>query len=690
MYSLGNEPLALQQAPPNSAHTARSFGEPGCAAESMPTLLHHPAALVFFISCHAMPNTRLFVDADSRSGAAGDWQSPQLQHHWHRSAGSSLHGGGDSLAAELAQDEQWLLQSGGLSPASYGSSSECLANVLGSTLQQFAGSSAGAAAALDLDACSLPWPTSSGLHPAACSCSVPVPCCLSAAAPQSQQSGPGSSGGGGGGGTTVDWQQLLDQWAVPVSAAAIAPPSLEALLAEEDAQLPQQQELPPPPLSQPLGSLLPQAAPLTGPPPLQQMAVPPPPSPLHPVLSAAPRGPQPPALVRRRLRSVRTGTRSPPPALDSLRCGPSSSASPQSALAFSAACIPAPAATPLAIPGVPEQPRVTNGAAAMPAIPLPPQQQQQQQPQGHQQIAASVQQSAGQQPWPPQPPQRKRGRPRVYDTVTPVLQAALTAPALQRQASAGCPPGKKRRGAKPKYVCATQEEAIAKRCDLQMIIPNEISSKVKRVSQQSVKALQGCTWMYAFAAAYMHALHLCWCAGLFLLHALVKTMHQAATCPSCQPPHSGCRRRDRNRQTALATYYRRKARLVELQQQAAQLRAENTALLTLAETAEASEECASASLSPLVSLLQLSRPHFNESLFAILWALPIAHDALAVLLVHTMSRLRHHEASHDCTPAIACCARVGIDVGLGLGRSLHAAAARRRLRSCRHPCAAAA
>lgn len=174
------------------------------------------------------------------------------------------------------------------------------------------------------------------------------------------------------------------------------------------------------------------------------------------------------------------------------------------------------------------------------------------------------------------------------------------------------------------------------------------------------------------------------------MHALVKTMHQAATCPSCQSPHFCCRRRDRNRQTALATYYRRKARLVELQQQAAQLRAENAALLTLAETAEASEECASASLFPLFSFLQFSRPHLNVSLVAILWALPTAHDALAEPLVQTMSRLRHHEASHDCTPAIACCARVRIDVGLGLARSLHAAAARRRLRSCRHLRAAAA
>lgn len=491
MYSLGNEPLASQQAPPNSAHTARSFGEPGCAAESICqpycTILllwyFHQRMEASQLRSHAMPNTRHVVDADSRSGAAGDWHSPQLQHHWHRSSGSSLHGGGNGLAAELAQDEQWLLQSGGLSPASYGSSSDCLVDVLGSTLQQFVGSSTGAAAALDLAARGLPWPTSSGLHPAACSCSVPVPCCLSAAAPQSQQSGlygPGGSSNGSGGGTTVDWQQLLDQWAVPVSAAAIAPPSLEVLLAEQDVQLPQQQELPPPPLSQPLGSPPPQAAPLTGLPPLQQLAVPPPPSPLHPVLSTAPRSPQPLALVRRRLRSVRTGTRSPPPALDTLRRSLSSSAPPQSALASSAACIPAPAATPLAIPGVPELPRLlSDGAAAMQAIPLQPQQQQ---PHCHQQIAASVQQSAGQQPWPTQPPQRKRGRPRVYDTVTPVLQAALTAPALQRQASAGCPPGKKRRGAKPKYVCATQEEAIAKRCDLQMIILNEILSEVKRVS----------------------------------------------------------------------------------------------------------------------------------------------------------------------------------------------------------------
>jgi len=45
----------------------------------------------------------------------------------------------------------------------------------------------------------------------------------------------------------------------------------------------------------------------------------------------------------------------------------------------------------------------------------------------------------------------------VYDTVTPVLAAAEVA-------AAGIPPPVRRcRGAKPKYVCHTEQEAVAKR-----------------------------------------------------------------------------------------------------------------------------------------------------------------------------------------------------------------------------------
>lgn len=51
-------------------------------------------------------------------------------------------------------------------------------------------------------------------------------------------------------------------------------------------------------------------------------------------------------------------------------------------------------------------------------------------------------------------------------------------------------------------------------------------------------------------------------------------------------------RRDRNRETALATYYRRKARIVELRGVVAALEAENAALDTLAYAAEGSEDCA--------------------------------------------------------------------------------------------------
>ena len=56
----------------------------------------------------------------------------------------------------------------------------------------------------------------------------------------------------------------------------------------------------------------------------------------------------------------------------------------------------------------------------------------------------------------------------------------------------------------------------------------------------------------------------------------------------------GCCRRDRNRQTALATYYRRKARIAELRSTLANLTSEHAALETLADMAEASGDCAGA------------------------------------------------------------------------------------------------
>ena len=56
---------------------------------------------------------------------------------------------------------------------------------------------------------------------------------------------------------------------------------------------------------------------------------------------------------------------------------------------------------------------------------------------------------------------KKVGRPRVYDTVTPVLVAAESAAARPPSGS-----GKRCRGAKPKYLCHTEQEAVAKRCAL--------------------------------------------------------------------------------------------------------------------------------------------------------------------------------------------------------------------------------
>ncbi len=72
-----------------------------------------------------------------------------------------------------------------------------------------------------------------------------------------------------------------------------------------------------------------------------------------------------------------------------------------------------------------------------------------------------------------------------------------------------------------------------------------------------------------------------------------------------------CSRRDRNRATALATYYRRKARLAELTSQVAALTAQNAALSTLADAAEGSEECgrAHARHFAVPSLLPAPVPH---------------------------------------------------------------------------------
>ena len=56
---------------------------------------------------------------------------------------------------------------------------------------------------------------------------------------------------------------------------------------------------------------------------------------------------------------------------------------------------------------------------------------------------------------------KKVGRPRMYDTVTPVVAAA-------EAAAVGEPPKRRKccRGAKPKYLCQTEQEAVAKRCEI--------------------------------------------------------------------------------------------------------------------------------------------------------------------------------------------------------------------------------
>ena len=61
---------------------------------------------------------------------------------------------------------------------------------------------------------------------------------------------------------------------------------------------------------------------------------------------------------------------------------------------------------------------------------------------------------------------KKVGRPRVYDTLTPVLVAAEVAAAMPPTGST-----KRCRGAKPKYVCHTEQEAVAKRYTSRSPIP---------------------------------------------------------------------------------------------------------------------------------------------------------------------------------------------------------------------------
>lgn len=120
-----------------------------------------------------------------------------------------------------------------------------------------------------------------------------------------------------------------------------------------------------------------------------------------------------------------------------------------------------------------------------------------------------------------QPLRRKRGRPRLYNTIVPVCDTATACGGIASMPDNGSTasmsvayePAPKRRGAKPKYVCASKEEAVAKR-------------------------------------------------------------------------------RDRNRATALATYYRRKAHTQELHSQLSDLREEAHALQALFDLVEHSTHCA--------------------------------------------------------------------------------------------------
>eukprot|EP00887_Chlorella_sp_A99_P007175 scaffold2.g7175.t1 len=114
-----------------------------------------------------------------------------------------------------------------------------------------------------------------------------------------------------------------------------------------------------------------------------------------------------------------------------------------------------------------------------------------------------------------EPPRRKRGRPRLYDTAPPAAAGAAPPAAAAPGAAPGAPlppPSKRRRGPKPKYVFPSQQEALGAR-------------------------------------------------------------------------------RERNRQAALESYYRKKARTAELEGAAARLAGENAALERLLAEVEATGKC---------------------------------------------------------------------------------------------------
>ena len=300
------------------------------------------------------------------------WQLPDQQRHQQRRQRKQA-----LLLPELSGRAKgtWLSEADACSPVSHGSSSDCLADLLVPTSQTCGSGgcsglelngSAALGAAISAD--SPPWETQPS------SCAAVEPACF---AQQQQQSGgnlaslaavsqqsqptcgdgvPSHSPGSVPDNMAVDWQQLLESWAVPPSAATLMPPQLEALLAEDDHP-----GLPPaclpaaPPCAAPVQQLLQ---------PQQQCRQPP-----RPQQAAAPAQPQSARAFR--LQHAAAGLAASPGA--------------------STAAVPAPMSAASCASTVPQQ-QPGQGMPAIPTLRQPPVLQ---------------------------PVSRKRGRPRVYDTVTP-------------------------------------------------------------------------------------------------------------------------------------------------------------------------------------------------------------------------------------------------------------------------------
>ena len=259
----------------------------------------------------------------------------------------------DSLPADLKQgDAPWLLdRDSSFSPASHGSSSESLSGGLDPLHYRRSTADAPAAAAAP-----------------ACSCAAVVP--------QLQQLEPPATVGHATA-APLDWQALLEDWAVPASAAV---PPLDVLLAEDD-------ELPPLPLQ-----------------PLQQKQRH---APASELATAAPQS----ACLPAELSGAGGQPGATPPGADASAAArpPPANKLPREAAARRPRTLcsrqPKSGGAPASVTALLAQPpQPISAAASMPALPLAAPR------------ALGVAAASG--------GARKRGRPRLYDTLTPVLEAA--------------------------------------------------------------------------------------------------------------------------------------------------------------------------------------------------------------------------------------------------------------------------